>query len=330
LGVTFEIVQMNRRVFLWMAALSAIAPSIVRAQQAGKVIRIGWLGNSPLDAPETLAPWDAFRAELRNRGWSEGRNLVFVTRFAAGVSERHPQHVRELIDANVDLIVATSGPAARAAKRATDTIPVVFASIPDPVEQGLVASLGRPGGNLTGLTTLGVDLAGKRMQLLKEAFPAATRIGVLTDPAANLDRLVDYAGRLGVQLLRTGVTRAEDLAGAMRSLSGADAWFVGDQALYYANRRTIIDLVAEQRKPAMYPSTFFVDAGGLMAYSVAQKGQYRRLAELVDRILRGANPADLPVEQPTEFEIAFNLKTARALGLKVSPALLARADRVIE
>jgi putative ABC transport system substrate-binding protein len=320
----------DRRAFLLLLGLSAAAPSILHAQQAGKVVRIGWLGNSPLDSPETLAPWDAFRSELQKRGWSEGRNLVFVTRFAAGVAERQPQNVRELIDANVDLIVATSGPAVRAAKQATDTIPVIFASITNPVEQGLVSSLARPGGNLTGLTTLGPDLAGKRLQLLKEAVPAARRVGILTHPSANIDNLVVVAGRLDVQLLRTGATRAEDIASAMHSLSFVDAWFVDEMPLYFTNRKTIIDLAREQRKPAMYASTFFVDAGGLMSYSVGQRGQYRRLADIADRILRGAKPADLPVEQPTEFELAINMKAANSIGLKIPPALLARADRVIE
>jgi putative ABC transport system substrate-binding protein len=321
----------NRRIFLATALLGTWKPSLVAAQPTGKVFRIGLLGNSPLDTPESVATWDAFRAELQKRGWSEGRNLAYVHRFAAGVAERHAQHARELIDANVDVIVTTTGSAAAAARRATSTIPIVFASVPDPVEQGLVASLPHPGGNLTGLTTLGLELSGKRLELLHEAFPAATRIAFLAAKLPERDRSVDEtARRLGVQLLPARVTRAEDLAAAMRLLSQADAWFVGEEIIYFANRRTIFDFVHEQRKPAMYPSTFFVDAGGLMSYSVAQQAQYRRLAMLVDRILRGAKPGDLPVEQPAQFELAINVKTANTLGLVIPSSVLVRADRLVQ
>jgi putative tryptophan/tyrosine transport system substrate-binding protein len=236
-----------------------------------------------------------------------------------------------LIDANVDVIIATSGSAAAAAKRTTNTIPIVFASVPSPVEQGLVASLARPGGNVTGLTTLGLDLARKRLQLLKDAFPGVKRIAFLAARSPELDQPVDEtAHRLGLDLLPARVTRAEDLSAAMNRLSYADAWFVGEDVIYFANRRPIIDIVFQQRKPAMYPSTFFVDAGGLMSYSVAQESQYRRLAALVDRILRGAKPADLPVEQPTELELAINTKTAKMLGLVFPPSFLVRADRLVQ
>jgi len=321
----------DRRAVLATIILVMLAPPFVCAQQGGRVFRIGWLSNSTLDTPESLATWDAFRLELRNRGWSEGRNIIFVTRFAAGVIERHPQNARELIDANVDLIIATSGSAAAAAKRATNTIPIVFASVPSPVEQGLITSLARPGGNVTGLTTLGLDLASKRLELLKEAFPGVKRIAFLAARSPALDSSIDEAARrLGLELLPARVTRAEDLSPAMNALSNADAWFVGEEVIYFANRRPIIDIVYEQRKPAMYPSTFFVDAGGLMSYSVAQQGQYRRLASLVDRILRGAKPADVPVEQPTDFELAINTKTAKALGLTFPPAFLVRADRLVQ
>lgn len=321
----------NRRVFLSAVFLEMSDPRLVSAQPSGKTVRIGWLGNSPPDTPESAAPRDAFRVELQNRGWSEGRNLVYVSRYAAGVVERYPQLARELIDARVDLLVATSGSAAAAAKRATGTIPIVFASVPEPVEQGLVESLAHPGGNITGLTTLGIDLVAKRLELLKEAFPTVRRLAFLAARSPDLDRSADEkAGRLGMQVLPARVTRAEDLPAAMRSLSHADAWFVGEEVVYFVNRRAIIDLVMEQRKPAMYPSTFFVDAGGLMSYSVAQIGQYRRLGALVDRILRGAKPADLPIEQPTEFELAINMKTANALALAIPQSFLIRASRLVE
>ena len=322
---------MDRRQFIRVVGSGALGVTLsASAQQAGRVYRIGWLGNSRLDTPETLAGWDAFRLELQSRGWSEGRNVAFEQRFAAGVSERHPENVRELIELKVDLILATSGPAARAARKATDTIPIVFVAIPNPVEQGLVANLARPGGNVTGLSTQGLDLVGKRLELLKEAFPRASRVAFLAGRLPEDQSAYQAAEKLGVQLLPVAVRRPEDLSGAMAELAHADAWFVGEYAIYFAHRSTIIELVARQRKPVMYPSTFFVAAGGLMSYSVAQKDQSRRAAAMVDRILRGARPADMPVEQPTKFELVINLKTAKALGLTIPPSLLQRADEVIQ
>ena len=322
--------MIDRRAFVGAISLGALAwPSVAEAQQAG-IYRIGWLGNSRLDTPETVAGWDAFRLELQIRGWSEGRNVAFEQRFAAGVSERHPENVRELIELKVDLILATSGPAARAATKATDTIPIVFVAIPNPVEQGLVANLARPGGNVTGLSTQGLDLVGKRLELLKEAFPRTSRVAFLAGRSLEDQPAFQAAEKLGVQLLPATVRRAEDLSGAMAELAHADAWFVGEYALYFAHRSRIIEFVAGQRKPAMYPSTFFVAAGGLMSYSVAQKDQLRRAAAMVDRILHGAKPADMPVEQPTKFELVINLKTAKALGLTIALSLLLRADEVVQ
>ena len=322
---------MKRRAFLTAVGVALAAPRFGLAQQPGKVYRIGWLGNSRLNTPESTRPWDAFRLELTSKGWSEGRTVAFEHRFADGVVERYPQLARELIELKVDLIMTTTGTGAAAAKKATDTIPIVFALVPNPVELGLVASLARPGGNLTGLQTSGVELVGKRLELLKEAFPKISRIAYLPVPAAIYNKEASRAAeKLGVLLYLAKVERAEDLPAAVAEQARAGAWFVGESVLYFANRRTIVELIAKQRKPAMYPSTLFVDVGGLMAYSADQADQLRRAARLVDKILRGAKPADVPVEQPTQFELAINLTTARQLGIDIPPSFLARADRVIE
>jgi putative ABC transport system substrate-binding protein len=226
---------------------------------------------------------------LRDRGWIEGSNLLYLFRFAEGVAERHAGNARELVEAGVDLIVAVTGTAALAAKRSSDTVPIVFANVPNPVEMGLVASIARPQGNLTGLTTLGLDMAGKRMELLKEVFPKASRVAFLvTGRQAQFDRSVyGYAEKLGIQLLSAKVARAEQIKNVMTEMADVDAWFINEEAIFFTERRTIIELAATQRKPAMYPSTFFVDAGGLISYSVGQPGQYGRLAALADRILHG-------------------------------------------
>ena len=322
---------MKRRAFLAAVGVALAAPRLGRAQQSGKVYRIGWLGNSKLDSPEAIRIWDAFRLELQRWGWSEGRNITFVHRFADGVLERHPQLARELVELKVDLIMTTSGTGAAAAKNASGTIPVVFAFVPNAVELGLVASLARPGGNLTGLQTSGVELVGKRLELLKEAFPRISRIGYLAVPASLYNQEASRAAeKLGVQLLSAKVERAEDLSAAFAAPMRADAWFIGEAILYFAKRKTIVEAIATLRRPAMYSSTLFVDVGGLMAYSADQVDQIRRAAGLVDKILRGAKPADLPIEQPTRFELAINLKTARQLGITIPPSFLARADRVIE
>jgi putative ABC transport system substrate-binding protein len=325
---------MRRRDFIALFGAAAVPfwPISTQAQRPKEIVKVGLLGNSKLDTPESIAGWDAFRVGLRDKGWVEGLNLVFVYRFAEGVAERHSGNAQELLDAEVGLIVATSGNAALAAKRSTTTIPIVFASLPSPVETGLVASLAQPGGNITGLTTLGLDLAGKRLQILKEGFPTVSRVAFLASGHdVEIDRSV-YASaeKLGIQLVPAKAARVEELRNAMTGAEQIDAWFIGEEALFFAQRRTIIDAIAAQGTPAIYPSTFFVDAGGLISYSVGQPGQYRRLAALADRILRGAKPADIPVEQPVEFELVINMKTAQSLGLEISPLLLSRADRLIE
>jgi putative ABC transport system substrate-binding protein len=319
----------RRRVAVGCAA-ALVSRQLALAQQPGKVYRIGWLGNSPPVTPEALAIWDAFRLELLRCGWSEGRDVVFERRFAEGAADRFPRLARELIEQKVDVIVATSGNAAFAAKKATDTIPIVFASVPRPVEQGLVASLARPGGNLTGLATQSFELEGKRLQLLKEAFPRIVRVAVLTAELDQTEELRRAAAALGIELLSVKAQRAEDLVGAVAAGTHAEAWFVADHALYFARRKTVVEHITLQRKPAIYPHIVYVEAGGLMAYAVELKDQFRRAAVFVDKILRGAKPADLPVEQPTKFEFVINLKTAKALGLTIPQSVLLRADEVIQ
>ena len=298
------------------------------AQQPGKMRRIGWLGNVPPATPEAAAIVDAFNSELQRLGWTEGRDVVFERRFSEGVVDRLPHLARELVEGYVDLIVAT-GAGALAAKQATVTIPIVFAAVPDPVATGLVASLARPAGNLTGLSSQSPELVGKRLQLLKETAPSIARVAYLTDATDSNPELHHAAGVLGVELLPVKVQRAEDLVTAFAAGKRADAWFVPDRAMHFAQRRAIVELVAKQSKPAIYPHTVFTQAGGLMSYAVDLKDQYRRAAEYVNQVLRGAKPADLPVQQPTKFEFVINLKTARSLGLKIPHSVLLRADEVI-
>ncbi len=303
------------------------------AQQRGDTARIGILGNFPPVGAEAIALRDSFRQALQRRGWSEGRNLRFEYRYAEGNPERNLENARELVAMKVDLLVAPTGLTAEAEKKVTSSIPIVFATVPNPVETGLVASLAHPGGNLTGLSSQGFDLIGKRFQLLKEAFPRVSRVGYLPSPAAlspTNEQTQRRAESFKLKLLPADLKHPDDLDGAIRSLAGVDAWFVAEVSRYFALRKTIVEAIARQRKPAMYPADLFVDAGGLMAYSENIKETVIHLAGLVDRILRGAKPADIPVEQAARFGLTINLRTATALGLTIPQSVLLRADRVIE
>ena len=322
----------RRELIAFLSGTAAAWPLTASAQQERKSYRIGWLGNTRLNTLGSNLAWDGFRRELERRGWTEGRNVSFDLRFAAGLPQRFPQLARELVELKVDLIVATSGPAARAAKTATETIPIVFVAVPDPIGQNLVASLARPGGNLTGLTSLTDELIGKRLELLVEAFPTVTQIAYLPDSKQADEQTNRAAVALGLHLISANMQRIEieDLRVAIAELTQADAWFVGDHISYYSNREALVALINAQRKPAMYPSSVFVRSGGLISYSVNQLDQFVHAARFVDRILRGAKPADLPVEQPTKFELVVNLKTAKELGLAIAGSILARADEVIE
>lgn len=321
----------RRRHLVWTVLWPALtAPWSVLAQLKDRPVRIGWLGNTEGGTPQARAIREALLDELQRRGWIRGRNLAIEFRFAEGVTDRLAGLARELVELQVDLIIAV-GAGAAAARQATQSIPVVFVSVSAPVEQGLVSSLARPGGNLTGLSTQSDELIGKRLGLLKEAFPRTTRVAVLGSGSAVQTELVNLAGAaLGLQLLHTRAQHPEALASTIAALSHADAWFVNDSQMYFAHRKSIVTLIAQQRKPAIYPVPIFVEEGGLMSYSVDQKEQFRRAGELVDRILRGVKPADIPVEQPIKFALALNLASARAQGLLIPQSLVLRADEIFK
>ena len=236
----------------------------------------------------------------------------------------------ELVAMQVDLIIVVSAVGAAATRKATRTIPVVFVGVPAPVELGLVSSLARPGENLTGLSTQSDELIGKRLELLKEAFPHTTSVAVLGSGSAVQTELVNLAGAaLGLQLLHTQAPHPEALPSTIAALSHADSWFVNDSQLHFAHRKNVVALIAQQRKPAIYPLPIFVEEGGLMSYSVDQKEQFRRAGEFVDRILRGAKPADIPVEQPIKFALVLNLASAKAQGLVITQSLVLRANEIL-
>jgi putative ABC transport system substrate-binding protein len=323
---------MRRRRFLG-SATGFIAAWPAMAQQSGRTARIGRL--SPLSESSETPMIDCLRAGLRELGWIEGRNLTLDLRFADGDLDKLPALAAELVALQVDVIVAGSNPGALAAKRATGRIPVVFVTTGDPVEGGLVSSLGRPGGNLTGITALGGELTAKRLELLKESF-GLRRIAVLTNPGspytAEFSARKDAAGRaLGIELTTIEVREAADLAAALDGIGvKAGGVLVLADIMFISQRRKIVELVASSRIPAIYPDRAFVDVGGLMFYGAALPDMYRHAAVYVDKILQGAKPSDLPIEQPTKFGLTVNLKTAAALGLTIPPTLLARADEVIQ
>ena len=311
-------------------------PLVVGAQPAQKAPRVGVL--LLFGAPGQPNPLvDAFRGGLRDLGYVEGQNVLIDYRWAEGQEQRLTDHAADLVRLRVAVIVTPGTPATMAARAATRTIPVVMTNVGDPVGSGIVASLARPGGNITGLSLLDADLDGKRIELLKEAVPHLSRLAILwsaNDPGMTLafGRVETAARALGFALQNLAVRepaefpRAFEAAGAGR----AEALFVTAQPFTNQHRAQILDLVAKHRLPAIYTLRSFVDAGGLMSYGPSQTDQYRRAATYVDRILRGARPADLPVEQPTKFDLVINLKAARALGLTIPTGLLQRADQVIE
>ncbi len=282
------------------------SPLAVRAQPAGKVYRVGFLGNSTAALEANLV--GPFREGLRDLGYVEGRNVQIEYRWADGKYERFPELVAELVALKVDVIVTAGTPAALAVKRATVTIPLVMVAVGDPVGTGLVASLARPGGSMTGLTSIAPDLEGKRLELLREAVPKLSRVSVLWNPA-NPFHVLDPA-----------------FDAIVKERPGA--FIVLADRIFLHNRSRIVDFAARQRLPAVYAYRELVEAGGLMSFGPNYADMHRRAATFVDKILKGARPADLPVEQPTKFELLINLKTAKALGLVISPSLLARADEV--
>ena len=322
-----------------MLGLLATRPA-ADAQQPAKVPRIGMLLTLSPEHPEGRAPLAQFRQALRELGYVEGRNIVIEYRWAEGRVERFPALAAELVRLKVDLIVAVATPHARAAKQATTTIPIVAWAMQDPVKDGLVASLARPGGNVTGLTFLGPELVPKRLQLLKEAVPGVSRVAGLWHPGGyaegtkqDMVNEVEGAARgLGLQLQLVGAEAPHDLDSAFSTMARgrADALIQLPSPMFYGERRRIVDLAAKHRLPAMYNAREFVDLGGLMAYGASLPDLARRAASYVDKILKGAKSADLPVEQPTKFELVINLKTAKALGLTIPQSVLVRADEIIK
>jgi putative ABC transport system substrate-binding protein len=324
----------HRRDFITLLGGTAAGwPLAARAQQPGKLPTIGFLGAS------TSVAWShwvtAFALRLRELGWIEGRTVSIEYRWAEGRNERYVEIAAEFVRLKVDVIVTVGGPAL-AAKQATSVIPIVFAIATDPVGDGLVASLARPGGNATGLSGLQTDTAGKRLVLLREVVPALRRVAIIVNvgnPAAVLERgeVQAAAKTLGLEAVPLEIRRAEDIAPAFDALKGrADALYVCSEPLVSVNRGRINTLALAARLPTIYSQRDFVGGGGLISYGPNFTGQFQRTAELVDKILRGTKPADIPVEQPTRFELVINLKTAKALGLTLPESLLARADEVIE
>jgi putative ABC transport system substrate-binding protein len=316
-----------------------VAPLAAEVQPPTKVYRIGWLRpDSPPPPSEPWLPQEAFRQRLRELGYVEGQNLLIESRYAEGSEERLPALAAELVRLKVVVMVAPGTAAISAAQHATRTIPIVMTGANDPAGQGLVASLAHPGGNTTGLSNLGVELPGKRLEILKEAVPQITRIAVLGNPAdpayePALHTVTVAAHALGLHLHVVELRRAEELDSAFAAMprAGVDALLVlGEPQVTDRLRGRIVDLAAQSRLPAMYDWRMYVDAGGMISYGASLIAKYQRAAEYVDKILKGANPADLPVEQPSKFELVINLNTAKALGLTMPPSILFQADEVIQ
>jgi putative ABC transport system substrate-binding protein len=325
----------ERRAFITFVGAGILAlPLAADAQQAGKVPRIGFLFyGSPGPSPEL----DAFRQGLRELGYIEGQNIAIEYRFASGRVGQLPELAAELVRLKLDVIVTPTTPASLAAKQATSTIPIVFAAVADAVGAGLIANFARPGGNITGLASISAELGGKRLELLKEVAPKASRVAVLYNPADRsnvlvLKELQESAPALGLTLQPLEVRGPGDFEGAFVAMTRerAHALFGAAGVLTFEHRNTIVDLAAKNRIPAMWGHRQFVEAGGLMSYAVNWYDQLRRAATYVDKILKGAKPGDLPVEQPTKFELVINLKAAKALGLTIPPSLRLRADEVIQ
>jgi ABC-type uncharacterized transport system substrate-binding protein len=324
---------MRRREFITFLGGTAAWPLAARAQQSAKVPTIGFLGSA---TPSTWGPWiTAFMQRLRELGWTEGRNIVIEVRWGEGRSERFAEIAAEFVRLKVDVIV-TGGNAALAVKEVTSVIPVVFAVAVDPVGSGLVSSLARPGSNVTGLSMESADIIGKRLELLREVIPSLRRLAVMANASYSATVLemneVQHAARiLGLEAVPLEIRRTDDIGPAFEALKGdAQALYVCTDPLVSTSLSRINTLAISGRLPTMHGIREYVEAGGLMSYGVNFPDLFRRAADLVDKILRGTKPADIPVEQPTKFDLVLNLITAKALAVNVPPTLLARADVVIE
>ena len=324
---------MQRRAFITLIGGATVAwPLVALAQQSARVPTIGFLGPS---TPSDNAWATAFAQRLRELGWIEGRNVAIEYRWAEGHDERYPKIAAEFVRLNVDVIV-TPGGAAAAVKQVTSVIPIVFTVTSDPLASGLVASLARPGGNATGLSLQTTDTAAKRIELLRELVPGLRRLAVLFNvgspqPVLEMRQVQAAASAVGLEVTTLEIHRAEDIVPAFEEIkSRADSLYVCGDPLTFTNRIRISTLAAGARVPTIYGLRENVEAGGLISYGANFPDLWRRAADYVDKILRGAKPADMPVEQPTKFDLLINLTTATAIGIQVSPTLLARADEVIE
>jgi putative ABC transport system substrate-binding protein len=326
---------MNRKIRVWLLITGLLTTGVAaEAQQAARIPRIGILvsgGSASVSLPRV----EAFRQRLRELGYVEGKNILIEYRSAEGKRERLPDLAAELVRLKVDVIVTTGG-AVLAAKKAGATIPIVVAGAADPVGSGLVSSLARPGGNITGLSLMTPDLDGKRLELLKEGFPKVVRVAFLWEPGGSrgnltLTEMESAAKALGVKLLSLEVRSLDDFekAFARAKRERAQALITTPSGLINSQQRQVLDFAVKNRLPAMYPYSEFVDAGGLMSYAPNYTDLFRRAADFVDKILKGTKPEDIPVEQPMKFDFVVNLITAKQIGVKVEPNVLVRATRVI-
>jgi ABC-type uncharacterized transport system substrate-binding protein len=324
-----------RRIGLAVVLGLALAPFAAESQQAGKAARIGYL--APGTATTNAGLRKAFTDGLRDHGWIEEKNIAIEYRWAGDGQPTLAAMAAELARLPLDLIFAVNTPAALAIKRTGTRLPVVFAQVSEPIEIGLVESLARPGRNFTGLTTINRELMAKRLELLKEAIPGLTRVGHLANPGyevhkAQVTEMTAAARALGLTLHLAEVRSPSEFEGALARMTAAHvgAFIVQQDDLFVANRGLLIDLAVQRRLPAMFVFSLYARAGGLMSYGASAEDLYRRAAEYVDRILKGAKPSDLPVERPAKFELVINAKTAKALGLTIPQTVLLQADQVIE
>jgi putative tryptophan/tyrosine transport system substrate-binding protein len=330
--------NMKKRITLWLLATLFLANvSLADAQQSGKIFRIGFL--DPSTAPGTAVMVDAFRQELSKHGWIEGKNITIDYRFAEQKSERLPELAAALVRLKVDLIVTTGDGPTFGAKKATTTVPIVMTTSSDPVAQGLVASLARPGSNVTGLSSLATELNSKRLEILKDAIPKLARVGLLLTPGTSITKDLQLKElRPAARALKLKLEEIEtqpDPKGLESAFQIAKQKQVGAIMTiairaFFAERKRIVELAGKYRVPAIYFQKEFVDEGGLMSYGADYVDLFRRAAVYVDKILKGAKPADLPVQQATKFEFIINLKAAKQIGLTIPPDVLARANKVIK
>jgi putative ABC transport system substrate-binding protein len=326
---------MQRREFITLLGGAVALPFAAQAQQAAKIPRIAFMGNSTAAMEANLIK--PFRDGLRELGYEEGRNLIIEFRWAEGKYDRFPALIAELLTAKVDLIVTAGTPATLAVKKATSTVPLVFIAVGDPVGTGVVPSLARPGGNLTGLASISPDLESKRLQLLREINPGLSHVAFLFNPSnpfyvTSMKQANAAIKALQMKLLSLPVSKTEDLDGAFDKIlkERPEALLVLADRVFLHNRNRIMEFATKNRLPTMVPYKELVEAGGLIGYGPSYEDMHRRAADYVDKILKGAKPGDLPVEQPTKFDLRVNLKAARAIGIKIPEGFLLRADEVLE